>query len=299
MHIRRSKSLLFLALVAVLTAPALAQQSGTKKEEAKKETRQFLRITRDAKQVPQALEVAIVRCRPTGAGDRGPTVDLISAVHVADKAYYKQLNREFGNYDAVLYELVAPKDTKVPKGGTGSSGNPVSLMQKLMKDVLELEFQLDEIDYTRDNMVHADMSPEQFAESMKSRGESVFTIFLRMMGYAIARQNQKSGTSSDLALLAALFDKNRALALKKVMAEQFEDMEGMLTAMEGPEGSTLISERNKVALEVLRKQLSAKKRKLAIFYGGGHMPDMLKRLQKDFGLEPVSTRWLVAWKLEP
>ena len=51
-----------------------------------------------------------------------------------------------------------------------------------MTRLLELEFQLRGIDYTADNLVHADMSPEQFAESMRRRGESMFQLFFRMLG---------------------------------------------------------------------------------------------------------------------
>ena len=101
-----------------------------------------------------------------------------------------------------------------------------------------------------------------------------------------------------VSLLMALFDKNRALALKKAMAGQFENLGGTMLALDGPGGSTLVSERNKKALSVLRRELDAGKRKVAIFYGAGHMPDMAKRLEKDFGLVPTTTRWLVAWDMD-
>ena len=162
---------------------------------------------------------------------------------------------------------------------------------------MKLEFQLEQIDYTRDNLVHADMSPEQLLQSMKNQ-DDFLAIFFRLMGYAAAKQSQGTDQSSGIDLLAALFNKNRPLALKRLMAEQFEDMEGELAALEGPEGSTLISRRNKVALEGLRKQFAAGKRKIAIFYGAGHMNDMQKRLLRDFGLVPTSTRWLMAWDLK-
>ena len=99
-------------------------------------------------------------------------------------------------------------------------------------------------------------------------------------------------------LLAALFDKNRSLALKRLMAEQFQDMEGSVMAIEGPKGSALISGRNKAALQVMRKQLAAGKKKIAIFYGAAHMPNFQRQLRDDFGLVPTSTRWLVAWDLK-
>jgi len=59
----------------------------------------------------------------------------------------------------------------------------------------------------------------------------------------------------------------------------------------------LITERNRAALKVLRDQLNAGKKDLAIFYGAGHLADMDERLREDFGFEPVSITWLTAWDL--
>jgi hypothetical protein len=257
----------------------------------------YLRLVRDAHQTPIALEVATVRCVPRDCGRTAPTVDLIGAVHIADAAYYKQLNREFEKYDVVLYELVAPPGSRPPEGGSATPTNPLSAIQMGMKDLLDLEFQLNAIHYQRPNLVHADMSPEQFSKSMAKRGESVVGIFLRMMGYAMSRQS-KDGDAGDFDLLLALFNKDRALALKRIMAEQFQDMEGSVLAIGGPEGSTLIQERNKVALQVLRKQLAAGKKRIAIFYGAGHMSDFEQRLRDEFDLAPINTRWLVAWDMK-
>jgi hypothetical protein len=172
----------------------------------------------------------------------------------------------------------------------------VAAIQTMMTKMLELEYQLDGVDYQSDNFVHADMSPEQFSKSMQDRGESFFGMFLRSMGYAMTQPGGSSGTS-DAQLLMAFFDKNRALALKRVMADQFQDMGGMLAVLEGPKGSTLITERNKVALEVLKKQIAEGTNKIAIFYGAGHLPDMAKRLQDDFKMKQKDTRWLTAWDL--
>ena len=68
-------------------------------------------------------------------------------------------------------------------------------------------------------------------------------------------------------------------------------------ALEGKEGSTLITERNKKALSVLQKQLAMGKKRIAIFYGAGHLSDMEKRLAKDFGLIRSKEEWLDAWNL--
>lgn len=273
-------------------APPEKKKQGKKKEPSRK----FLRVTRDKKKQPLALETSITRYVPSDKDADAVTVDLISAVHIGDKSYYEQLNREFKKYDVVLYELVAPKGTKIPKGGRGAGRNPVSMMQKGMQRMLKLDYQMDRVDYTVKNFVHADMTPKQFAKSMKDRGESVWSMMLKAMVQGMAAQGNK-GSVSDLDLLMALFDKNRALKLKRIMARQFEDLDGQLQMFSGPDGSTIITERNKVALAVLKKQLAAGKKKIGIFYGAGHFADMEKRLIADFKLKHHSDRWLEAWDL--
>jgi hypothetical protein len=258
----------------------------------------FLRLTRDAAQTPVAMETAIVSLAPRDRAKKAPRVDLIAAVHIGDKSYYAELNRLFRTDDVVLYELIASDKvlSKVPPPGSKRPDNVISMIQTALTGILGLEFQLDGIDYRPKNMVHADMSPEQFTETMRRRGESVWTILLRMMTYSMTRDD--SDAPSDADILLALFDRDRSLALKRAMAEQFRDMEGSILALEGAKGSTIIAERNKVALGVLRRQLAAGRQRIAIFYGAGHMPDFEKRIGQEFGLVPVETRWLVAWNMK-
>lgn len=257
----------------------------------------FVRLSRDSKKQPLALETAVVSHVPRDCGQSGPSVDLVAAVHVADKGYYDELNRLFEQYEVVLYEMIAPEGARIPKGGGPPSSHPISVFQHTLTRFLDLEFQLRAVDYTKKNMIHADMSPEQFAVAMRQRGESFWTIVARVMGHALAQD--KDYTVADARLLMALFDRNQALALKRVLAEEFLDLEGSVQAIEGPNGSAIISDRNRVALRVLRKQIDAGKQKIAIFYGAGHMPDLQQRLRDEFSLTPIRTRWLVAWNLKP
>lgn len=226
------------------------------------------------------------------------TVDLIGAVHVGDQNYYDTLNKLFTEYDALLYELVAPPGTKLPKGG-GNTGtrSAVGMLQTGMGDMLELEHQLAKIDYHQKNFVHADMSPEQFSKSMTDRGESFMQMFFKSMGQGLAQQGKK-GAPSDAALMMAMMSNDRATALKRLMAQQFDSLDGKFDFLGGPDGSTIITERNKVALKVLSEQIKAGKKKIGIFYGAGHMADMHQRLLDEFGLERADEpRWLVAWDL--
>lgn len=276
-------------------APAAVEKPVTA-EKKKDDKPKFLRLTRDENKKPQALETAIVTYVPTDPSKGAISVELVGAVHVGDKAYYAALNKEFEQYDALLYELVAPKDTKIPKERKGNPGSAVGTLQVGMKEMLDLEFQLDQVDYSPKNFVHADMSPEEFAKSMTDRGESFTKMFFKMMGYGMSQQG-KAGSTSEVDLLMALFSKNRAFKMKVAMAEQFDNMEGQMDVLSGPEGSTILTERNRKAFEVLDRELKAGKKKLGVFYGAAHLPDMEQRLIDDFGMKRSGERWVTAWSL--
>jgi hypothetical protein len=249
------------------------------------------------------MQTAIIRyARPPKAADPSQppvVVDLVGAVHVADVAYYQALNERFKQYDALLYELVAPPGTVVERGRGTSNANPVGAIQNGIKVLLELDHQLEQVDYTKPNFVHADLSPDQFLQSMKDRNESFLQMYFRLLGQAMAQQSDMAarGQSLDFDLISALFADDRPRRLKIGLAKQLAEMESLMVSFGGEKGSVLITERNKRALAVLREQIAAGKKKLGIFYGAGHLGDMDERLRKDFGLEPTEIIWLTAWDL--
>ncbi len=262
---------------------------------------QFVRIRKDGKSdQPIALDTAIVRYAIKHNGQT-VTVDLVGAVHIGEKSYYEELNRRLARYDAVLYELVAPKGTRIPKGGKRST-HPLSLVQQGMTRILELEFQLEQVDYSPQTFIHADLSPREFAQSMKDRDESLWKFLLKAMKVSMKQQlasdDESDRPPSDLEILRALLAKDRALQLKRLMAGQLANMKTQMEIFAGTDGSTIITERNKRALDVLREQLDKGKQRVAIFYGAGHLPDMDERLLADFQAKRESTDWLTAWKME-
>lgn len=273
-----------------------SEQGDTKTPEGAKPA--FIRLL-EKKGEPIALQTAIAVYRPQAKADKIPAdlqLDLVGVIHLGEKAYYEKLNDLLATYDVVLYELVAPEGTRVPQGG-GQSSHPISFLQRGMSAVLGLTYQLSVIDYHRDNFVHADLSPEEFAKSMEERGESLWAMALRSMGYQMAKSAAGNAKVSDADLLAAFFSKNRNLELKRVFARQLaEDPEGQIQALEGPQGSTLIAGRNERVLEVLQREIAKGHRKIAIFYGAGHMPHFHDRLT-EIGLQVAKTRWLNAWDL--
>ncbi len=287
--------------VALATHGALAEppaktaaDAKTPKSAVKKPDPKFVRLVLDKAGDPQAMETAVVHYVPAKEGDRpGLSVDLVAAVHVGEKSYYDKLNTLFEGYDALLYELVADKNV-VPQPGQ-KARSVVSSIQVGLKSMLDLEFQLDCVDYSKKNFVHADMTPDEMAKSMKERNESLLTIMIRMMGAGMAQNGAQN--TSEIDLIMALLDKNRAVQMKRFMATQMDDMDGLTAALAGPKGSTLITERNKAALKVLTDEIKSGKKKIAIFYGGGHLVDMEQRLFNEFGLKRDGEQWLEAWNL--
>lgn len=295
--------LLWLAAYVPLQADSPAAQK--KKDTKKPAAGTFMRVQRDAKHQPTALETATVRYVPaSGRGDL--VVDLIGVVHVGEKAYYRKLNQQFEQYDVLLYELVAPQGTRVPRGGDRQSGNPIGMLQQLMKGVLELESQVEHIDYHKKNFVHADLSPDEMLKAMRDRGEDPLTLLLGVMADMMrqanlqARQAEKKPPDDDepeLDFFALLTDPYSAVKLKRMMATQFENEDDLIGGLGSTLGTILISDRNKAALKVLEAEIAKGRKKIGIFYGAAHMPDFEQRLKADFGLKRDSEQWLTAWDL--
>ena len=256
----------------------------------------FVRLHRDDNNKPQALQTATARYE--GKPDTpyaGAVVDLVGVVHIGQQEYYEALDKQLAGYQIVLYELVAPDGTRIRPEDLEKRRSLLASVQTGMKDMLNLEYQLEKIDYLAENFRHADMSPDEFAEDLQRRGDSVWKMVARMMGAGVATQAK---TGNDVSLLMALFSKDRPKLMKRAMAQQLVDIEMVTAGMDDANGeNTLIKGRNRKAFEVLKEELEAGKRHIAVFYGAGHLPDMAERLEKDFAMHPTSTQWLNAWDL--
>jgi hypothetical protein len=258
---------------------------------------EHMRIRRDYRGRAMAMDTAITRFETRNADGKKVFVDLIGAVHIGEKDYYQALNERFEQYDSMLYELVAPEGTVIPKGGGGRDvTNPLAAMQVGMMAGLDLTFQLEEIDYTKRNFVHADMTPEEFAESWSNNNESVGRILLKSIGQSMAMQ-QKGGGPSNLSLLSAAFSSNPTLKLRRIAAEQMIEMDAGMAIFEGDDGSTIIDHRNAKVMEVLQKEMDKGTEKIAIFYGAGHLNDLQLRLESEFQMKRGGKIWMEAWKL--
>ena len=254
----------------------------------------FLQFQDQGKETGE-LKTSIVTYR----NKEGVEVSLISAVHVGDKKYYDDLEADFRRYDSLLYEMIKPEGVNPSARGKEEGGGIISVFQRVMKTVLDLEFQLDGIDYTRPNFVHADMDPETFFRLQKKKGEGFLSLMLKSMQAEMKRQKEGKGSPPGIFdLIRAFTSEDSARSLKYLFARQMEGMEDLMAGFEGDGESVIVGERNKVAVRVLEKEIKAGKKKLGIFYGAAHMPDMEERLIKKLGFTQVGKeRWLVAWDI--
>lgn len=255
---------------------------------------EFTRIATDEEGAPESLQLAIVTYAPSGS-DRDVRIDLISAVHVGEKTYYAQLNALFEDYDALLYELIAPPGAVINPDDRPTG--MISGLQRGMKAMLDLEFQLEEIDYTRPNFVHADLSPKEMSESMAERNESLYVYFWRIV-FASLREYSRDplGMRNMNALTGSISSSRRSHPLKIMMANEFANLDRLQDMLGKDADSAVIGARNERAIEVLEREVEAGARRLGIFYGVGHMRDLENRLL-DIGYAPIATRWIDAWAL--
>jgi hypothetical protein len=292
---------LLLAALWVFVGPLLAPWSAAAAEEPPAPAAsKFLRFVEED-DGDAVLESAIV----TYERKDGVTVHLVAAVHLGEKGYYQGLERAFAGYDALLYELVKGRETTAgdlrradrerPGGGSLAA---VGLLQRWLRDTLELEFQLEAIDYTRDNFVHADLELERFLELQKERGESLLTLMLRAIKLDLERQarGEEVAQVSIIDLMRIFLSKDRAREWKLLLGRQFDDIEARLAGLEGPDGSVILTERNKAAIRVLEETIAGGKKEIGIFYGAAHMKDIEERVRA-LGFERAREEWRVAWDM--
>src|SRR5688500_495603 len=237
------------------------------------------------------LETAIV----TYTNDKGVKIELVAAVHLADAAYYAKLNKLFAGYDVLLYEMVKEAGAEPPVPGEAPRST-IGALQRMMQNALELQFQLDGIDYTAKNFVHADMDVESFFKAQDERGESMLTLMLRSALHTMSRPEAMANQPTGEEILFALLSPDRSHQLKLIMARQFENVEETVASLEGPDGSVILTERNKAALAVLEDMIEQGHKHIGIFYGAAHMSDLEERLS-GMGFKLAGLTWETAWDI--
>ncbi len=256
---------------------------------------EFVRIAEDDQNRPTALQLAVVRYVAADAR-LGLSVDLVGAVHIGDAAYYAQLNELFESYDILLYELVAPADAMVTQRVAKRKGL-LSTTQVGLTRLLGLSFQLDEINYDRDNFVHADLSPSELKQSMEQRGESLYVYFWRLFYASVDSYAKDPLGWNDMQKISGVLSAGQDDSLKTLIAYEMTDMGQIQDVLGEDSGSAVIGARNQRAIDVLQREIAAGAKRIGIFYGVAHMPDLEERLLDQVGLVYEEASWVDAWLL--
>jgi len=246
----------------------------------------YVRLAEGAAAGDAGLQTAVAHFRHP---EKDVEIVLYGVVHIADADYYARVQRDLDSYDVVLYEGVAPGST-APTEEDKSLGE----MQKVMGEMLGLTFQKDGIDYTRPNLVHADMNMDQLKEAM---GGST----INPLGQVMSKEQMK--TMLPMLKMAGRFGamlmkSNPAMRdnFKLMMAKQLGNAD-LSNALGEKATQAILIERNKVVMEKLAAQLEVTRSgRIAIFYGAAHNPDFEERLAA-LGFERASKRWMTAWKI--
>ena len=271
----------FMAFVVVAVAQADSQT-------------QFVRIDLDEDAQPRALQMSVVTYAPTD--DRILSVDLLSAIHIGDAAYYQELNTRFREYDVLLYELVAPQDA-VASNRLDKRKGILSTTQTGMTKLLDLTFQLDEINYDQANFVHADLSPSELRASMEERGESLYVYFWRLFFASMDEYAKDPLGLRDIEMMSAMLSPGQDGSLKTMLAYEMTNIKQLQDILGEDSSSAVIGARNQRAIDVLGREIDAGAKRIGIFYGVAHMPDLEARLADQLGLRYEKTDWVDAWGL--
>lgn len=268
-------SLALLAL-AIAIAPALADQPTT-----------FIRFTNGEQPRTGALEIA----QATYRWDKSQVeVILYGVVHMADAAYYKQVQKDLDSYDVVLYEGVKPPKDAKPDAGMQGLGE----LQKTMGEMLGLQFQKDGINYQAKNLVHADMTYDELAKASggdPSKALPLGGMFNADMLKVIAPMLKMGGQ-----FLKGMFESNPQMreGMKLQLAQQLQRAPEMI---QGEMQRVIVVERNKVAIKVLEQELAKRTTgRIAIFYGAAHNKDFHERLLA-LGFKQTNKEWKSAWTI--
>ena len=282
--------------LALLVSPLMAQNEpapapvdkAAALEKPEEEVTDFIRIEEND-QVAR-LQTSITRYEKGGV-----TVDLIGAVHIADKEYYEALNKSFGKYDVLLFEMVGGENINQEEAADPGEERGGDLQTNLLRGMVEgmsrflkLSSQVQMIDYSAKNFVHADLTAKQFAKKQEAKGESLLSFAL-----SAAQQAQNEGVEqpNPAKLFAALLsgDSN---SLKLEMMKNLGNGDDQITALAGD--NVIIGDRNAKCIKVLRKQVKKGSKVIGIFYGAAHNPDLEARLLK-MGYSKGAQEWLTAW----
>jgi hypothetical protein len=250
--------------------------------------------------VKETDDTAKLQTAVVGYEKDGKTVELIGAIHLADRRYFEFLNKHFTGFDVLLFEMVGGEklggEVKAeieaePEEADGENAlGGLRHIYSSMEKALGLVGQATVIDYSAKNFVHADLTLKEFEVLQKERGESLVGFMIEM---GLKAERPKRDPNSIRLMRGILEGKSDLVKLE--MMQTMSEGDEQIDSLAGE--NVIISDRNARCMEVMDKELAAGHDKIGIFYGAAHFPDMHRRMEER-GFKKVSTKWLTAWQVK-
>ncbi len=257
------------------------------------------------------LEIAVRDYAPLSG--KGPTVRLVGAVHIGDKAYYETLQARLDASDLVLFEGVG-KDAGDFKRAPAQRKD--DHLYTKMADALGLVTQFEGIDYRRDHFVNADLTADAMAALLDGEiaaggpaAEAAQAAKAQMRTLTKTLQGGGEGlTGMAMNFMIGMIERSpkmRATVLLGFVGMDPDPAKSGFERMGGKGGARMakliLDDRNEAALAALEPELGegTPDRVVSVFYGAAHLPGIEDALVRRHGYVPARTEWVPAMSVEP
>ena len=311
---RCSAFLLFCSIAGVTACSGPRRTVAARQAEPPAPPEPYVRVEQtDSNQI--RLQIAAREFVPRQAGE--PTIWLTGVAHIGDSNYYAALQAHLDEQTLVLFEGVgsaaSAPDSSAPDTDTSAparaSPDERGSLQSAMAAALGLVFQLEAIDYHRQNFRNSDLSLSQLRDLMSQsetesgkpgasesfedlvqmmEGDSWFDALLQM-ALRLLGANPKFQALGRLALIDLLSgiqgDPSRLQGLPPGMKQLLE---------------VLLQRRNEKVLSDLKSALPQIGRhgSVAVFFGTGHMPDLERKLEQQLRYRPRREIWFTVFQAD-
>lgn len=176
-------------------------------------------------------------------------------------------------------------------------------LQAQLAKALNLDFQLEAMDYGRPHYRCSDMTMDQMNRALKERGVDFMEFGSTLAGTSLPARVVQLLLRA-IRMFDAMADGMMSDMVKVVMIEVLgnESMtEGALNQQFGRGfGEVIVGERNQVVMDDLAALVKNEPdvKSVAIFYGAAHMKDFEERLAKQLNYAPTTVEWIPAIEVD-
>lgn len=181
-------------------------------------------------------------------------------------------------------------------------------LQSQLASALGLKFQLDALDYDKQNWRCSDMAMDEVNRRLQAKGLDFSLIGGTLAGTSLSAKLVKVMLNlmkiADSFMGGAITDTFKIVMIELLGDPKLTEM-GLDQLGQGF-GAVIVQDRNQVAIDDLKKLIQQEPgtKSVAILYGAAHMPDMAAKLAEQLGYQPAPTdsgltgeHWLTAIKV--